>query len=387
MLLSFRKQVKFLAAIGTAALLLNPASVHAAGPPVPSALDNPVVIGFVILAAILLLIIAILANLLTGVAQVKVEKDKKSSTATAAATAVAALFLLMASPVHAQTADAVAPAASSAAGISSTAFFLMASVIFVELLVILVLLVNVRILLRVEKEKLAVAGAAPAKKREYNWWMKLNSFRPVEQNTDLDLGHDYDGIRELDNRLPPWWLYGFYLTILVGCIYLWRYHVSHTAPLSAEEYAVSVAKADEQVQEYLKKKGESVDENTVTVIKDAGQLAAGKAIFLKSCVACHKEDARGDVGPNLTDDYWLHGGDIKSIFKTIRYGINAMPQWQNSYSNKEIAEVASYVKSLHGTNPPNAKSPQGVLFKEEGPAADSSAAKDSTAPKAIAAQQ
>ncbi|MDE3248717.1 MAG: hypothetical protein KGO82_08665, partial [Bacteroidota bacterium] len=101
MLLSFRKQVKFLAAIGTAALLLNPASVHAAGPPVPSALDNPVVIGFVILAAILLLIIAILANLLTGVAQVKVEKDKKSSTATAAATAVAALFLLMASPVHA----------------------------------------------------------------------------------------------------------------------------------------------------------------------------------------------------------------------------------------------------------------------------------------------
>jgi cytochrome c oxidase cbb3-type subunit 3 len=386
MLLSLRKQVKFLAALGTAVLLLNPASVHAAGPPVPSALDNPVVIGFVILAAILLLIIAILANLLTGVAQVKMEKDKKSSTATAAATAVAALFLLMANPVHAQGGDP-APAASTVAGISGTAFFLMASVIFVELLVILVLLVNVRILLRVEKEKLAVAGDAPVKKREYNWWMKLNSFRPVEQNADLDLGHDYDGIRELDNRLPPWWLYGFYLTIIVGCIYLWRYHVSHTAPLSAEEYATAVANADEQVKEYLKKKGESVDENTVTVIKDAGQLAAGKTIFLKSCVACHKEDARGDVGPNLTDDYWLHGGDIKSIFKTIRYGINAMPQWQNSYSNKEIAEVASYVKSLHGTNPANAKAPQGVLFKEEGPASDSTAAKDSTAPKAIAAQQ
>lgn len=387
MLLSLRKHVKFLAALGTSALLLNPASVHAAGPPVPSSLDNPVVIGFVILAAILLLIIAILANLLTGVAQVKLEKDKKSSAATAAATAVAALFLLMANPVHAQTADAAAPAASTVAGISGTAFFLMASVIFVELLVILVLLLNVRILLRVEKEKLVVADAAPVKKREYNWWMKMNSFRPVEQNADLDLGHDYDGIRELDNRLPPWWLYGFYLTIIVACIYLWRYHVSHTAPLSAEEYAVSVAKADEQVQEYLKKKGESVDENTVTLIKDAGQLAAGKTIFLKSCVACHKEDARGDVGPNLTDDYWLHGGDIKSIFKTIRYGINAMPQWQNSYSNKEIAEVASYVKSLHGSNPPNAKAPQGVLFKEEGAAADSTAAKDSTAPKSIAAQQ
>lgn len=386
MLLSLRKQVKYLAAIGTAALLLNPAAVHAAGPPVPSALDNPVVIGFVILAAILLLIIAILANLLTGVAQVKVEKDKKSSTAVAA-TAVAALFLLLVNPVHAQTADAAAPAASTIAGISGTAFFLMASVIFVELLVILVLLVNVRILLRTEREKLAVAGAEPVKKKENSLWMKLNSFRPVEQNADLDLGHDYDGIRELDNRLPPWWLYGFYLTIIVGCIYLWRYHVSHSAPLSAEEYATAVANADEEVKEYLKKKGESVDENTVTLIKDAGQLAAGKAIFLKSCVACHKEDARGDVGPNLTDDYWLHGGDIKSIFKTIRYGVNAMPQWQNSYSNKEIAELASYVKSLHGTNPANAKAPQGVLFKEDAAPADSTAAKDSTAPKVIAAQK
>jgi cytochrome c oxidase cbb3-type subunit 3 len=161
---------------------------------------------------------------------------------------------------------------------------------------------------------------------------------------------------------------------------LWRFHISHTGPSSIEEYEKSVATADAQIKEYLKKKGESVDENTVTILTAPAELSAGKAIFTKSCVTCHKETGAGDVGPNLTDDYWLHGGDIKSIFKTIRYGINAMPQWQNAYSNKEIAEVASYVKSLKGTNPPNAKSPQGELYKDnvipEKTKADSTTAKN-----------
>ena len=212
--------------------------------------------------------------------------------------------------------------------------------------------------------------------------MRLNSFRPAEQEADIDLGHDYDGIRELDNRLPPWWLYGFYITIIVGVIYLYRFHVSHTAPGSGEEYAAAVASADQEVKEYLKKKGDLVDENTVTLLTSEAALAEGKTIFMKSCVACHKEDGRGDVGPNLTDDYWLHGADVKSVFKTIRYGINAMPKWETSYSNKEIAALTSYVKSLKGTHPANAKAPQGVLVSEEAapakPAADSAAVKVSS---------
>jgi cytochrome c oxidase cbb3-type subunit 3 len=120
-----------------------------------------------------------------------------------------------------------------------------------------------------------------------------------------------------------------------------------------------------KIQEYLKLKGDAVNENTVTVLTGAEDMAAGKKIFTTSCAACHKEAGGGDVGPNLTDDYWLHGGDVKNIFKIVKYGVNAMPQWQNAYSNKQLAQVASYVKSLKGTNPPNPKPAQGELYKEE----------------------
>ena len=382
MLLPLRKQLKYVTLICTTLLLMTVQTVHAAGPPAPSAFDNPVTTGFVILALILLLIIAILANLLMGVAQVKLQKDKTADAAARAAVVVTTLLVLFCSPAMAQgnTANAATAATGSIGGISVLAFYIMASVIFLELLVVLVLLVNVRILLRADLVRPEKAAAAPAIKAKIsNWWMRLNSFKPVEQNADLDLGHDYDGIRELDNRLPPWWLYGFYLTIFVAGIYLYRYHIAHTGPSSGEEYTASIANADKEVQEYLKKQGDAVDENTVKLLTVPDEIAAGKEIFLKSCIACHKEDARGDVGPNLTDEYWLHGGDVKSVFKTIRYGINAMPQWQNSYSNKQIAELASYVKSLKGSNPPNAKAPQGVLYKEDvaapGAVADSAAVK------------
>jgi cytochrome c oxidase cbb3-type subunit 3 len=142
---------------------------------------------------------------------------------------------------------------------------------------------------------------------------------------------------------------------------------------------MSVAAAEIRIKEYLKQKGESVDENTVTLLTSAEDLAAGKKIFTISCASCHKETGAGDVGPNLTDDYWIHGNSLPDIFKTIRYGINAMPQWQQMYSNKEIAQVTSYVKSLHGTNPPNPKDPQGTLQQEaepqnEAPATDSTEA-------------
>jgi len=277
---------------------------------------------------------------------------------------------LLANPAFSQASPAPVPAVSSTswgiAGLSSEAFYLMASVLFVELLVIFLLLLNVRGLLRAEKHATEKRRKVIAWKQQWtSLWAKLNQFKPVEKEADIDLGHDYDGIRELDNRLPPWWLYGFYLTIITAGIYLYRFHVSHTGPSAEQEYVAAVAKADIEVKEYLKKKGDQVDENTVAMLTAAEELAAGKAIFTQSCVACHSEGGAGSVGPNLTDDYWLHGGDIKSIFKTIRYGVNAMPQWQNSFSNKQIAELASYVKSLKGTHPANPKPPQGSLLNEE----------------------
>ena len=368
MLSSLRKPLKYSIALIPALLLLTMQPAHAAGPPTPSLYSNPVVIGLLALMIVLLIVIGFLGNILLGAAQIKMKKEKRKPVAEKIAAAAAVILLLLVNNTSFAQAgvSGSAPVTSSVAGMPVFTFYIMMSVIFLELLVIVVLLMNVRLLLKKEKERLATeTELAVVKKRAISWWSRFNRFKPVEHEADIDLGHDYDGIRELDNRLPPWWLYGFYLTIIAGGIYLWRYHVSHSAPSSIQEYEKAVATADAEIKEYLKKKGESVDENTVTFLKEQHELNEGKAIFTKSCVACHKETGAGDVGPNLTDDYWMHGGDIKSIFKTICYGINAMPQWQNAYSNKEIAEVASYVKSLNGTNPPNAKAPQGELFKDE----------------------
>jgi cytochrome c oxidase cbb3-type subunit III len=363
MLLPMSKKLKHITALCIGLLLMNVQSVWAAGPPAPSLFSNTLEVSFIILMVLLLLVIAILANILMGVAEVRVKKDKKNTAAAKTAATAIVLLMLCSNGLFAQSSATTGTNVtnSSIGGMSSEAFYFMAAVIFLELLVILVLLMNTRILLKAEKAKLETELAPDTvKKPGFNWWDRFNRFRPVEQEADIDLGHDYDGIRELDNRLPPWWLYGFYLTILVAGIYLWRYQVSHTGPSSKEEYETAIANADLEIKEYLKTKGDAVDENTVKVLTSADDITEGKTIFLKSCVACHKE-----AGPNLTDDYWIHGGDIKSIFKTIRYGINAMPQWQNSYSNKQIAQLASFVKSLKGTTPPNPKAPQGVLYKED----------------------
>lgn len=362
----------------------------AAGPPAENPLNNPFVVLLVSVMIILLIAIGILANILVGAADVTLMKWKKKKDASGKApvTQAAAIFIgfmLLNLSALAQNTTTTTQAASTIGGLSSWAFYTMISIIFLELVVMFVLLINIRILIRSQKESVAVPETVPpaqevaVKKKKLSWWNRFNKLRSLEQEADLDLGHNYDGIRELDNRLPPWWIYGFYATILFAGIYLWRYHVSHKAPLSKEEYEIAVQKADQKVQEYLKQKGDVVDENTVTMLGTT-DITEGKRMFQVTCVACHNEGGAGNVGPNLTDDYWIHGGDIKSVFKTIKYGINAMPTWQNAYSNKQIAQLASYVKSLHGTNPPNAKAPQGELFKEEAstpkPTADSATKKE-----------
>jgi cytochrome c oxidase cbb3-type subunit 3 len=345
--------------------------VWAAGPPSPSIFSNPLAVTFIVLMILLLVIIGVLANILIGAADVKLKKIKLSGGAKAIiAVGIVSLLALAGHPALAQDAAATATDAASTApkmigGMTASTFYVLATVLFLELFIIIALLINIQLLLKAEKEKLTKSTTPLVDKANYlSWWDRFNKLRPVSQEADLDLGHEYDGIRELDNRLPPWWLYGFYITIIFAGIYLWRFHVSHTGPSSKQEYENAIAKADADIQEYLKKKGEAVDENTVKLLT-GDDLVAGKAIFEKSCVTCHKATGGGDVGPNLTDDYWLHGNKIGDVFKTIRYGFNAMPQWQNQYSNKQIAQVASYVKSLHGTNPPGAKAPQGTLMTED----------------------
>lgn len=254
-------------------------------------------------------------------------------------------------------------------GISDTAFYFIVAIIGLEILVILYLVYNINTLLKKDAAVSAEAGAGVRKARPAvsfsKWWTKVNEFRPVEQEANLDMGHDYDGIRELDNKLPPWWKYGFYATMVFAAVYLWRYHVSHSAPLPAEEYTIAVRQAEVNQEAYLKKAANSVDENTVKLLTTPADLAAGKAVFQTVCFACHGMNGEGLVGPNLTDNYWLHGGSIQDIFKTIKYGYpdKGMKSWKDDYSPAQIAQIASYVKSLGGTNPPNPKAPQGDLAK------------------------
>ena len=188
---------------------------------------------------------------------------------------------------------------------------------------------------------------------------------PVETENELLLNHDYDGIRELDSQIPPWFLWLFYVTIFFAIVYMLDYHVFNSSPLQDEEYQIQIKQAEVE-RTALINSGAFLNEESVTLLTDAAALDAGKQIFTTNCVACHSADGGGLVGPNLTDDYWIHGGGIKNVFKTIKYGVVAkgMISWQSQLDPKQMQDVASYIISLHGTKPANPKEPQGTIWKE-----------------------
>jgi cytochrome c oxidase cbb3-type subunit 3 len=197
--------------------------------------------------------------------------------------------------------------------------------------------------------------------------LKLLSLKPMSEEKDLIIEHEYDGIQELDNPTPSWFMWLFYSTIAFAVCYLLIYHVFGIGQLQYAEYRTEVAQAEIAKKEYLSKAANQVDENTVKLTKDPAVVASGQAIFKQTCSPCHGEHAEGKVGPNLTDDFWLHGNKINDLFKTIKYGVLAkgMPTWEKQLSPKQISDVANYIKSIHGTNPPNPKEPQGVKMEDD----------------------
>jgi cytochrome c oxidase cbb3-type subunit 3 len=190
---------------------------------------------------------------------------------------------------------------------------------------------------------------------------------PVEKEDDIMFEHSFDGIRELDNSLPPWWVAMFYITIVIGVVYFGYYHVLGYGPSSAEKYEAQMERAEEQVQAYLASQANLVDETNVESLTDEGQLALGKSIYDANCLACHGAFGEGGVGPNLTDPYWIHGGSIKDVFATIKYGVpeKGMIAWQAQLRASEMQQVASYIMTLQGTDPANGKEPQGELYNPE----------------------
>lgn len=197
-----------------------------------------------------------------------------------------------------------------------------------------------------------------------SFWDRFNKSVTVEKEATILTDHDYDGIRELDNALPPWWKYGFYLTIAWSLFYLVHYHVARSGPSSEEEYQTQVEEGETAIAAYLARMGNLVDETNVVMITAPAELSKGKETFVSLCVACHGPSGEGGVGPNMTDSYWKHGGDIKDLFKTIKYGVSGtgMKSWKTDLSPSQMAAVASYILSLQGTNPANAKAPEGQLY-------------------------
>ncbi len=188
-----------------------------------------------------------------------------------------------------------------------------------------------------------------------------------DDEKDLLLSHSYDGIQELNNKLPPWWVGLFYVTIIFAVIYFPYYHI-FSGWTSAKEYETEMATAKAATDAYVKEHGGSVTEEDVTVLTDEASLAAGAKTFATNCVACHAADGGGGVGPNLTDKYWLHGGGIKDVFKTIKYGVpeKGMIAWKASLSPVQIQQVASFIeKKLQGTTPAKPKDPQGEEYTGE----------------------
>lgn len=201
-------------------------------------------------------------------------------------------------------------------------------------------------------------------------WERLNATVPVAMEADIDMGHDFDGIRELDNHLPPWWKGLFYVTVVWGVVYLLAYHVVPILPLQTEEYANELASAEAEARAIAASRPRAViDENTLVFDNNEEIISRGKIVFgSNNCGSCHRQDGGGNaIGPNLTDDHWIHGGAVKNIFLTIKDGAveKGMPAWGKVMTPEDVKSVAFFVMSLRGTNPPDAKGPQGELYVPE----------------------
>lgn len=249
---------------------------------------------------------------------------------------------------------------------------------FIGVVIILVALVSIYLVKVVnlfiseaEKERARQLGITYQPKPA--WWNKflkrVNASVPVDEESSIEIDHSYDGIKELDNHLPPWWKWLFVGTVIWGVIYFIAYHAGGNLPLQLEEYENELVYAEEQARKIKASQPQAViDEEALVYTADAEILAGGKSVFLMNCVACHGPSGEGNsIGPNLTDEYWLHKGSVKDIFSTVKKGVvdKGMPAWGKTMSPKDVRDVTFYVMSLQGSKPANPKAPQGELFKPE----------------------
>lgn len=300
-----------------------------------------------------------------------IEKDKaKSTSKVTSIILLLAAFGVLSNSAFAQEATTTAESTISFAGVSGVNMYVLIAALAVEIFAIFYLgsLINSlhkRVFEIKEAEIIQVKKSwIPA------WWHDLDKkvltqAVPVERETDVLLDHDYDGIKELDNALPPWWKYGFYITIVVAFIYIIAYHVTGTGMNPTQEYAAQMEDARIAKEKYDAENKDKVDETKVPMA-DAEGIEKGRSIYKDNCVACHGQLGEGGAGPNLTDNYWIHKGSLNDIYASIKNGYpdKGMQSWIIKFNPKEISQIASFIKTLRGTNPAGAKAPQGDLYVE-----------------------
>lgn len=344
-----------------------------------AAAAKPVTLGTNLLALLLVITLVLLAFVIWALGQVLIalsrqllEKDKPLIKV--AAIAVVLILSMLSQTVLAQTtaaADEAATVVSNYGGLSANTFYFLAAVVLTEIFAITFLYFSIR---RINAELLPEKAVAAFKDSKLSaLWARLDKKLftkaiPIEHEADALLDHNYDGIQELDNALPPWWKYGFIITIGFAFVYLLNFHVFGNGKNPTEEYQAEMNNAQMQKEVYESKNKDRIDEEHVSMA-DATGIKSAEVNYVANCVACHGAKGEGGVGPNLTDDYWLHKGSLNDIYHTLKVGYpdKGMQSWASKFSPKEMSQLASYIKTLKGTNPPNGKVPQGDILTEEIP--------------------
>jgi cytochrome c oxidase cbb3-type subunit 3 len=329
-----------------------------------SFLSSPDLALYVLAGVIILFvfIIFVLSGAVKIASKTYMDKLRKERTDKSKVISLIILFSMLSDSLSAETTIPVnAPNA-----FANLDLYILGTTVFILFIVVLVLVRTLFILMGIKKEEKAILSADGSPSKVRTWFQKFNETVPIEDEESLDMSHDYDGIRELDNKIPSWWSWAFFTFVAFGAVYLYRMFVTETLPNQFEELAQANEIAAVQKMEYLKKGANNVDENTVVMLAGP-EIAEGANIYAKNCIACHGDKGQGGVGPNLTDDYWLHKGGIKDVFYSIKYGWQekGMKSWKDDFSPGQIAQLSSYIMTMHGTNPPGAKEKQGELYTEE----------------------
>lgn len=332
------------------------------------------------LALLLLVLIWVVAGVTKGLTSDSgIWKSRWSANAIAAIIATGSFFALPLSAM-AQDGGVSAPLFEMSDGL----FWIMLTINGFLALVLFMMLYNLSMLIKSLRPASHVAEPTIFEKIE----TALTASVPIEREAEIMTDHTYDGIRELDNRLPPWWLYMFYACIVFSVVYFYHFQITPIPGMDKlvllgpvekgtqiEQYELAMAEGEAAKAAYMEQAGNMVNENSVTMLTDAASLKKGQETFVSLCQACHGANGAGapnSVGPNLVDEFWIHGGGVQNIFKTIKYGVvtKGMISWEAQLSPRQMQEVSSWIWSLQGTTVEGGKEPQGDKWVEASAAAD-----------------